>query len=151
MKISNAPIVRAHFRIRRPIADVFEAFVNPEITSKFWFSRSSGRLESGATVTWHWDAVSASTEVRVLEIEPDKRILFEWGIETENPSQVEWTFTAQDDATTLVEVVNSGFIGDDEQVVAHALDSTSGFTLVLAAAKAWLEHGIDLKIVADRV
>jgi hypothetical protein len=30
------------------------------------------------------------------------------------------------------------------------VDSTGGFALVLAAAKAYLEHGIDLNIVADR-
>jgi len=31
------------------------------------------------------------------------------------------------------------------------VDSTGGFALVLAAAKAYLEHGIDLSIVAERV
>ena len=30
------------------------------------------------------------------------------------------------------------------------VDLTGGFALVLAAAKAYLEHGIDLNIVADR-
>jgi hypothetical protein len=30
------------------------------------------------------------------------------------------------------------------------VDSTGGFALVLAEAKAYLEHGIDLNIVADR-
>ena len=31
-----------------------------------------------------------------------------------------------------------------------ALDSMGGFSLVLAALKAWLEHGIALNLVADR-
>jgi hypothetical protein len=30
------------------------------------------------------------------------------------------------------------------------VDSTGGFALVMAAANAYLEHGIDLIIVADR-
>ncbi len=29
-------------------------------------------------------------------------------------------------------------------------DSTQGFSLTLAGAKAWLEHGIQLNLVADR-
>ncbi len=28
--------------IRKPVAEVFEAFVNPDITSKFWFTKGSG-------------------------------------------------------------------------------------------------------------
>lgn len=31
-----------------------------------------------------------------------------------------------------------------------SLDSIGGFSLVLAALKAWLEHGIALDLVADR-
>jgi len=31
--------------IRRPVAEVFEAFIDPDITTQFWFTRSSGRLE----------------------------------------------------------------------------------------------------------
>ena len=45
-------------------------------------------------------------------------------------------------------ITNSGLRGDD--VIAEALDLTQGWNLVLAAAKAWLEHGIDLKLVADK-
>jgi hypothetical protein len=38
--------------IRRPVAQVFEAFVDPAVTSKFWFSGGSGKLEIGKTVRW---------------------------------------------------------------------------------------------------
>jgi uncharacterized protein YndB with AHSA1/START domain len=38
--------------IRRPVAGVFEAFVNPDITTRFWFTKSSGRLEAGKRVQW---------------------------------------------------------------------------------------------------
>jgi uncharacterized protein YndB with AHSA1/START domain len=33
--------------IRKPVANVFEAIVNPDITTKFWFTKGSGRLELG--------------------------------------------------------------------------------------------------------
>jgi hypothetical protein len=35
------------------------------------------------------------------------------------------------------------------QIVATALDSTGGFALVLSNAKAFLEHGIELNLIAD--
>jgi uncharacterized protein YndB with AHSA1/START domain len=35
---------KAEMLIRKPVAEVFEAFINPEITSKFWFTSGSGRL-----------------------------------------------------------------------------------------------------------
>jgi len=42
------------------------------------------------------------------------------------------------------------FSGNGDEVVKQALDSTGGFTLVLAAAKALLEHNINLNLIADR-
>jgi hypothetical protein len=51
---------------------------------------------------------------------------------------------------SLVGVTNAGFSADGEEVVKQALDSTGGFTLVLAVAKAFLEHNINLNLIADR-
>ena len=48
----------AEMLIRKPAAEVFQAFVDPEITSKFWFSRGSGRLEVGKSVRWDWEMYS---------------------------------------------------------------------------------------------
>lgn len=31
--------------IRKPVKEVFEAIINPEITTKFWFTGSNGRLD----------------------------------------------------------------------------------------------------------
>ncbi len=37
-------VVKTEMLIRKPVAEVFEAFVDPEVTTKFWFAKSSGRL-----------------------------------------------------------------------------------------------------------
>jgi len=66
------PVVSPQMLIRRPVAEGFEAFVDPRITTKFWFTKGSGRVETG------------------------------------------------------------------------------GFSLLLAGAKAYLEHGVELHLVADR-
>ena len=134
--------------IRKPVSEVFEAFVNPEITTKFWFTKSSGRLDAQEEVTWTWEMYDVSSPVSVKAIEKDKRILIEWdGYQSRNT--VEWIFTAYKDDTTFVSVTETGFQGDDEQIIRDALDSKGGFTWLLAGAKTFLEHGIELNLVTD--
>jgi hypothetical protein len=55
-----APIAKAEMLIRRPVAEVFEAFVDPAVTSRFWFTRSTGRLEVGRRVRWDWEMYGRS-------------------------------------------------------------------------------------------
>jgi uncharacterized protein YndB with AHSA1/START domain len=149
MGIKNQPITKAAMLIRRPVAEVFEAFVNPDLTTKFWFTKGSGRLEAGKQVTWAWEMYHFSIPVDVKAVEENSRILIEWPGQR-GPTTVEWIFTARADGTTFVSVTNKGFRGDPDQVVQEALDSTGGFTLVLAGAKAFLEHNIQLNLVRDR-
>jgi len=135
---------KAQMVIRKPVAEVFEAFVEPAITTKFWFTKSTGKLVPGERVRWTWEMYDAHAEVLVKEIERNERILVEWDGYGTTP--IEWTFTALTDDTTFVEVTNSG-IG----TVQNALDSTGGFNLLLAGAKIYLEHGIEPRFVADHM
>jgi uncharacterized protein YndB with AHSA1/START domain len=149
LEIRKPPVARAEMLIRRPVAEVFEAFVDPEITANFWFTRSGGRLELGREVRWYWDMYRASTSVLPKAIEPNERILIEWDGYS-GRTTVEWKFTARDDATTYVAVRESGWTGDGDQLVKYAVESTQGFTWTLAGLKAFLEHGLRLNLVADR-
>ncbi len=142
-------IAKTEMLIRRPVAEVFDAFVNPEITTKFWFTKSSGRLEPGKQIRWTWDMYDSSTDVNVKVIEPNKRILVEW-MAYGGPTTVEWIFTARPDNTTFVSITNSGFQGTQEEIAQQAIGSTEGFTFVLAGLKALLEHNINLNLIADR-
>jgi uncharacterized protein YndB with AHSA1/START domain len=148
-QLTHDPIAEAAMLIRKPVSDVFEAFINPAITAKFWFTKGSGKLEPGKSVQWDWEMYHASAQVSVKAIERDRRILVEWsGYGT--PTTIEWLFSAQADGTTFVTVTNAGFRGDGDAVVKQALDATGGFTLMLAGLKALLEHDIRLNLVADR-
>ncbi|MBA2562800.1 MAG: SRPBCC domain-containing protein [Chitinophagaceae bacterium] len=138
------PCAKAEMLIRRPVSEVFEAFVNPEITTRFWFTKSSGRLEAGKEIQWDWEMYNASVQIAVKVIEENKRILIEW------PTTVEWIFTPRADNTTFVSITNIGFSGDRDEIVKQAIDSTEGFTLVLSGLKALLEHNIILNLVGDR-
>jgi len=141
----NPPVVKAQMLIRRPPPEVFDAFVDPAVTTKFWFTKASGKLFSGAHVRWEWEMYGVRDDIVVTAFEPDSRVVFEWSAPAANV--VEWRF-APHPKGTLLQVTNSGLNGED--VVAQALDLTEGWTLVLAAAKAWLEHGVALNLVADK-
>lgn len=149
LRLTRPPIATTAMLIRKPVADVFAAFVDPAITSRFWFTRGSGRLEPGARVTWEWEMYGASAPVAVLAVEPDERILVEWGKEG-SATTIEWRFAAQPDGTTFVSIENRGFAGDGDAVLAQVIDATEGFTFLLAGLKPWLEHGIALNLIGDR-
>ena len=134
--------------IRKPVAEVFNAFINPEITTKFWFTKSTGKLEEGKQVEWFWEMYNINVTVNVKTIETNKRIVIEWG-NYQNMSTVEWTFRTIAGKGTYVNIVNSGFQGNTAELIAQVSDSTKGFTFVLAGLKAWLEHNIQLNLVAD--
>ncbi len=148
-QLTQPPVAKTAMLIRRPVSDVFEAFIDPAITSRFWFTRGSGRLEPGAIIQWDWEMYDVSVQVRVKEIEHNKRILVEWPADAESTT-IEWLFVPQADDTTFVSVTNAGFHGDGDAIVNQALDSTGGFTFMLAGLKALLEHNIRLNLVQDR-
>jgi uncharacterized protein YndB with AHSA1/START domain len=139
----QAPVAKAQMLIRKPVAQVFEALADPAITSRFWFSKGSARLEAGKRVRWDWEMYGVFAEVDVKVVEENRRILVEWN-GPDNPSLVEWTFEPRGEDRTFVTVKNWGFSG-----VAEAIDSTGGFSFLLAGLKAFLEHGIELNLVAD--
>lgn len=148
-QLTHPPQSKTAMLIRRPVAEVFDAFINPNITTKFWFTKSSGRLEEGKQVQWDWEMYGVGAPVMAKVIERDKRIVIEWpgysGLTT-----VEWTFTPQPDDTTFVTITETGFTGTGDELVQQVTDSTGGFTLVLAGLKALLEHNIQLNLVGDR-
>ena len=148
-QLKQVPISKTGMLIRRPVAEVFEAFVNPDITTKFWFTKGSGRLEAGKQVQWDWEMYGVSIPVTAKAIEPNKRIVIEWP-GYGSPTIVKWMFVPQEDGTTFVSITEAGFTGDGDELVKQVTASTQGFTLVLAGLKALLEHNIRLNLVADR-
>ena len=149
MEITQTPVAKAEMLIRKPAAEVFEAFANPAITSRFWFTKGSDKLETGKEVQWDWEMYNFSVRVDVKIVTSNERIVVDWYAYGE-PTTIEWTFKSLGDDSTFVSVTNSGFKGDGDQIVKTALEATEGFTFVLAGAKALLEHGVELNLVRDR-
>jgi uncharacterized protein YndB with AHSA1/START domain len=135
--------------IRRPVARVFEALVDPAITSKFWFTKGSGRLGPGKKVRWDWEMYGFSVDVEVKAFEENRRIVVEWPAYGA-PTTVAFVLTSRPDDTTFVSITETGFQGNGDEVVKQALGSTEGFSFVLAGLKALLEHDVRLNLVPDR-
>jgi uncharacterized protein YndB with AHSA1/START domain len=140
----------ASVRVHKPPKDVFNAFVDPNAMSKFWFARRDKGLVAGKSATWALGtaADAFAFEILVKELQAPHLLVMEW----ENgpaPTKVVWTFTAIDTGSTILKVVESGYAGTEAEQVAKALDSTGGFNQVIIAAKAWIEHGVALNVVAD--
>jgi uncharacterized protein YndB with AHSA1/START domain len=148
MKLSKVPVAKTGMLIRRPVQVVFEAIVDPAITSQFWFSKGEGRLEVGKPVRWTWESHDISIDVDVKSVEPDRKIVIEWPGYS-GPTRVEWTFQALPDSTTFVRVMESGWTGNADLLARYVADSTQGFTLMLTGLKALLEHGIRLNLTTD--
>ncbi len=133
--------------IRKPVAEVFRAFIDPALTKNFWFSKGSDILEVGKTVIWEWEMYNISTIVSVIEIVPNKKILIEW----DDPATiVDFEFKALSDSATYVTIKNYGFGKTGDELLQIIKDSTSGFTTVLDGLKAFLEHNINLNLIADK-
>ena len=149
MKASEAK-AQAAMLIRCPIDEVFNAFIDPSVTSKFWFSDGSAILrEAGQRATWRWSWYGVESPVEVLEIDTPQLLCVRWG-EGDDAGIVTWRFSSRGDGAAFVEIEHVGFSGDANAVLAQVRDSTEGFALVLAGAKAWLEHGVRLDLVPDR-
>lgn len=138
--------VQAQMLIRKPINEVFEAFINPEITTNFWFTKSSGKLEEGKTILWEWEMYDAKSEVKVQQIIPNQLIKTEWGSPATN---VDYEFKEMEKGT-LVIIKSYGYFQIEDDLLAVINDNTGGFTTVLDGCKAYLEHGINLRLIEDK-
>lgn len=144
-KSSNS--VETQMLIRKPVNEVFIAFIDPAVTKNFWFTKGSGKLEAGKTVTWEWEMYKISTTVSVKEIIPNEKILIEW----DDPATiVAFEFKALSDNTTYLTIKNYGFDKTGDELLDIIKDSTGGFTTVLDGLKAYLEHNINLNLIADK-
>lgn len=146
---NKATCGEAQMLIRKSVAEVFNAFIDPTATKNFWFTKGSGKLEVDKEIVWTWEMYHFSAKVIATEIIPNESIKFDW-FTSENPTGVSIDFKALNANATFVSITHSGFEKTGDELVETLKDSTAGFTLVLAGLKCYLEHGINLNLVADK-
>lgn len=140
-------VIETQMLIRKSANIVFNAFVDPLITTQFWFSQSTGYLEKGKSVQWTWQKYNAAANVHVLDIQENKLIRITWG---EPKSKVDFVFEKISALETYVTIKNYDIPLEGDALMNFVIDSTGGFTTVLDAAKIHLEHGIHVNFVQDK-
>ncbi|MFC3882433.1 SRPBCC domain-containing protein [Bacillus songklensis] len=100
--------VKTQMKIFKPVNEVYEAIVDPAKMSNYWFSSGSGRLEPGKTVTLRYDEYDAQLDIKVLECEVNKKIVYLWSA-TGEETVVMITLKELDINTTLIQVVENGW------------------------------------------
>jgi uncharacterized protein YndB with AHSA1/START domain len=136
--------------IARPCAEVYEAVAEPDqLSSYFTTGGAKGRLEGGSTVTWEFADFPGPFPVKVLEADPPRRIVIEWDSQETVDASGNTTTTFEfepvdDDTRTLVTITESAWRPTAEGAK-HAFGNCQGWTGMLAAMKAWIEHGINLR------
>ena len=132
--------------ICRPVAEVFDALVNPEKLSGYFTTTASGPLVEGAMIEWRWadPECGARLVIRVARVEQDRRVVFHWPA-TGRDTLVEFSFEQVSETVTRVRVTEGEWEMDDSGVQS-ALEQTEGWVHMLTCMKAWLEYdGINLR------
>lgn len=142
------PHAEAQIRVRKAPGEVFNAFIDPEVTKNFWFTKGSGIMEVAKRLTWEWEMYDISFQVMATEIVENEKLVFHW-FTGEHPTVVEMNFKALSDGTTFLHVKQTGFTGDSDAILAEVRNSTSGFAYVLCGLKVFLEHGFNPDIIVD--
>jgi uncharacterized protein YndB with AHSA1/START domain len=137
-------------RIARPCAEVYEAVADPDQLSKYFTTGGArGRLHPGAEVIWDFHDFPGAFPVTVVEADPPRRIAIEWESEATlgEPATTTTTFEFEPldgDTRTLVTITESAW-QPTPAGAKNAFGNCEGWTGMLAAMKAWVEHGINLR------
>jgi len=138
--------------IGKPVERVYEAVANPAQLSRYFTTGGArGRLEAGVTVYWDFADFPGEFPVEVVEASPAQRIVLRWDSnepvkegESTRRTTVTIDFTATDDGRTRVEIGELGWSESDEGLRA-SYGNCMGWSQMLCALKAWVEHGINLR------
>lgn len=131
---------KASIGIQKPVSEVFEAIINPEIMQNYFISKGTGIMEVDKEVFWSFPEFDGSYPLKTKEIIPNERIVFVW----DPKSVVTIELQKLSDNNTMIKVAEEGY-ADDEKGIKWAIGQTEGWANFLACMKAWLEYGIHLR------
>lgn len=135
--------IKVALQILKPVSEVFEAIVDPEKMSHYFISKSTGRMEEGKELTWHFPEFEMEIPVQVGKIEKDKYASYTWG-EHGKTFLVEITLEPYKNDSTVVTATEKA-LGDHEPDLKWVVGNTEGWANFLACMKAYVEYGINLR------
>jgi uncharacterized protein YndB with AHSA1/START domain len=144
----NEPAFSTWIIVAVPPEHAFEAVADPAILSRYFTTGGAqGRMASGETVTWDFADFPGAFPVDVDEAVEAERIRFHWGEDKDGQfrTRVDFVFEPIDGGKrTKVRVAESGW-PDGDAGLKDAFGKCMGWSQMLAAMKAWVEHGINLR------
>jgi len=139
------PTFQVQLKIRRPVAEVFEAVTNPAKLSGYFVQTSSGPLAQGATVKWSFAEAPEPFDVMVQEVVPNERIVFEWPAGGGDYNTRVWmVFKPLDGQNTMVQISEGGW-RDDPAGIKSSYGNAGGWMHMMCSLKGFLEYGINLR------
>ena len=133
-------IAKASLGIQKPIEEVFEAIINPDIMTHYFISKSTGKMQKGSELYWEFPEFDGSYPVSVKEIKEYEYVSFVW----DPDSLVEIKLEKLGENDTVVRVFEEGHT-DDEEGIKWAIGQSEGWANFLSCMKAYLEYGIHLR------
>ena len=123
----------------------FDAFVQPDMLTKFWLSKASGPLQVGATVSWDFMVAGAKAKTTARTLERGRLIAWDW----DDGIHVRLSLESMDDGTAIT-VVQTGFTGNLRKQADDALNGTEGFAIALCDLKTLVETGSSAGLVRSK-
>lgn len=131
---------KATLQVQKPIDEVFEAIVNPNIITQYFISKSSGRMEAGNKLQWEFADFPGQFPVKIIDIVPNTFVSFVWDEET----IVKINLKELADKSTVVSITE-GEKELNESNLEWLIGNTFGWGNFLDCMKAYLEYGIHLR------
>ena len=124
----------------------FDAVVDPaQLSQHFTMAGAQGAMQTGATVTWEFADFPGPFDIEVIEADPPRLLVFDWGHPSgEGSNRVTFRFEPVDQGRCKVSVTETGWTADKNGLQA-VYGNCMGWTHMLASMKAWLDHGIQLR------
>jgi len=136
--------VKVENRILKPVDEVFAAIIDPAKMAHYFVSGATGPMKAGTTVLWEFADVGAKISVDVIEIEENRKIVFEWSA-SGTRTRVAIALEPSDPGTTDLSLTEAGWPMDSEGVK-RALGQNAGWTFTVCCLKAYVQHGINLRL-----
>ena len=137
--------IKAGLQVLKPIAEVFEAIVDPDKMKNYFISQSSGYMKEGETIIWKFPEMDAEFPVRVGKIVKDSYISYYWNDFADNTETfVEINLTETESGATFIQITEKSR-PNDETGIEWLKRNTEGWANFLACLKAWIEYGIHLR------
>jgi uncharacterized protein YndB with AHSA1/START domain len=136
--------IKAGIKILKPIEEVFEAIADPNKMSGYFLASSSGRMETGKTLTWKFPEFDMEFPIKVKKVDFPNYVSFYWDDIDGKEMLIEISLKTMEENSTFVSVTEKSR-ENDEKGIDWLKRNTEGWANFLACLKAYVEYGINLR------